>query len=399
MSVEIGHIRPLPQGQSNPLVDAVEAQRSGALRHLLKQAIQSKSVKHQAKLNESIPSGAVLHASAIRPVAELQISSAEQAASFSLKGRELDDEKLIRKFRDQFKSLTTGDEKFLELCIHSLIAATEQHTTSIIDELGTVSPDQKTALKFLLLQITLLDAERYAIGPETLSQIKIKRDQILAAHNQSLDDFLITMAVTTMASGPLKIGHRQLMAANRMLSKNEDLGSLEIYGFLSRLIASDPNRLLAKLKVLREQWLLLSDRERTQYPLELTAQRQHFIQSRIRQIDLISTSVADLDRIRTVCLKAGVEKVPESAKVLLELVGLSGSAGVGSANKLSRLFESMSPVVKGTQIYCMNLRGFIQRGMIFLGRQNEKTFSQLVLQINSALKSSYHTKPADAEVK
>ena len=28
MSVDIGHIRPLPQGQSNPLVDAAEARRA-----------------------------------------------------------------------------------------------------------------------------------------------------------------------------------------------------------------------------------------------------------------------------------------------------------------------------------------------------------------------------------
>jgi hypothetical protein len=398
MSAEIGHIRPLAPVQTNPLADALEAQRSGALRQLLKKAIQAKSAKPMPgadalRLSEGNTGPAV-----VRPVAEQQLSGAEQATAFALRGRELDEKRLSRQFREQFMALTTGDDKFLELCIHSLITATEQYTRSMIDDLGSASDEMKTALKFLLLQIAIIDSDHYSISEDTLGLIRAKRDQILEAHNKSLDEFLLTIALTVMASGPLKIGHRQLMTANRMLSKGEDLGSLEIYGFLSRLITSEPKRLPGKLKVLRQQWLLLSDRERTQYPLELTTQRQHFIQSRIRQIDQIMNSLEGIERISEVCKKAGVEKVPDSAKVLLELVGISGAAGVGSANKLTRLFDSMTPLVKGTQIYCINLRNFMQQGLVFMGRQNEKTFAQLILHMNNAIKGTYHNKPVEAEV-
>ena len=398
MTAQIGHLNPLSAPQTLSTVDAAEAQRSGALRNLLKKVVDARSNKPNVRTSQSTLQGQNVPAMRAALPPEGQVSAAEQAQAFALRGRELDDKKLSGKFRDLFLAFTTGDPKFLELCIHSLINSMDQGNRSVVDDLTTSTPEEKLAIKLLLLQIAILDAENYALSGKQTARLVVMRDRLLANHNQSLDEFLLTGAVGLMGAQRIRIGVKQLASANRMLAKNESLDSLEIYNFLSKLISSNPKNLITKLKVLRENWLLLADREKTQYPLELTAQRQHFIQSRINQINLLIGDLSRLDQIAKVCETAGISKVPESGRVLLELIGIVASQGVGSVNRLTRMFDAMAPAMRGTQIYCLNLRNVVNNGLIFSGRQSEKTFFQVVQTITNILKSSYLHKPVEVEV-
>lgn len=397
MAAQIGHINPLIGQQIPTTVDAAEAARSGGLRNLLGKVIEARAGKPRVAVKTPQQESP----KAPPPVASMppegQVSAKEQAQAVALRGRELDDKKLSGKFRDMFLAFTTGDSKFLELCINSLISSIDQGSSSVIDDLKTSSPEEKLAIKLLLLQIAILDADQYGLGGEQLERLVFMRDRLLANYNQSLDEFLMSAAVAIMASKPLRIGIKQLASANRILAGNESLDSLEIHALLSKLLSSNPKRLLARLKALREHWLLLTDREKTQYPLKLTAQRQHFIQSRINQINVLIDDLRRLDQISKVCEKAGVRKVPESARVLIELIGIVASQGVGSVNRLTRMFDGMSPARRGTQIYCVNLRHVVNSGLIYSGRQNEKTFYQVVQTIVNTLKSSYMHKPVEAE--
>lgn len=397
MTSQIGHINPPVVSQALTTVDSAEAQRSGALRDLLKKTVNARQNKPVVKAANTSNQGPVPQPNRANASPEGQVSSAELAQSVGLRGRELDDKKLSGRFRELFLAITTGDSRFLELCIHSLLKSVEDQTRSIVDDLNTASPEEKAAVKLLLLQIAILDSESYAINGETLTDLIRMRDQLLATNNQTLDEFLLTVSVGMMAAKPLKIGVKQLAMVNRMLAKGESLDPVEIYNFLFKLISSNSRNLITKLEVLRRHWLLLADREKTQYPLELTAQRQHFIQSRINQINLIIRDIGNLDQIAKVCEKAGVSKVPESGRVLLELIGIVASQGVGSANRLTRMFDAMAPAMRGTQIYCINLQHVMYNGLIFSNRQNEKTFHQVTQVITNTLKSSYMHKSVEVE--
>lgn len=397
MTSQIGHINPPVVPQALTTVDSAEAQRSGALRDLLKKTVNARQNKQVVKAANTANQGPVPQPNRANASPEGQVSSAELAQSVGLRGRELDDKKHSGKFRDLFLALTTGDSKFLELAIHSLLQSLDSGSRSVVDDLNTVSTEEKAAIKLILLQIAILDSENYALGAEQKDRLIYMRDQLLAAQNQSLDEFLLSASVGMMAARPLRIGIRQLTAVNRMLVKGESLDSVEIYNFLFKLVASNSKNLVSKLQVLRDHWLLLSDREKTQYPLELTAHRQHFIQSRINQINSLVSDIGRLEQIAKVCEKAGIEKVPESGRVLLELIGVVASQGVGSVNRLTRMFDAMAPAMRGTQIYCVNLRLVINQGLIFNYRQNEKNFYQVVQAITNALKSSYLHKPVEVE--
>lgn len=396
MVADIGHI-PI-KGSPPPIniaQDAVDAQRSVALRQLLNRAVQLRAAKANQLLARDQQVAKTPPPITANAAGNPQVSSAEQSMAVGLRGREIDDKKLSGKFRDYFKLMTTGDERFLELSIHSMIKALAGNTRSLVDDLVGVSPDDKLIIKFLLLQIAILDAGQYALTDDETRKLISQRDSILASQNKNLDEFLMSAAVSSMSSKQLKIGVKQLTAANRLLSKNENQGTLELYGFLSTLLTSNPKNLAAKLKALRGNWELLQDRERTQYPLELTAQRQHFIQSRIRQIDLVMQSLGKLDQIGHLCVDSGVKQVPESGKVLLEMIGVVSTLGVGSVNRFNRLFEAMLPAARGTQIYCVNLKNLLQSGLIFITRHNEKTYFQLVQTTNNLLTGSYVQKPVD----
>ena len=397
MTAQIGHINPSAVPQALTTVDSTEAQRSGALRNLLKKTVDARQTKPTVKTDKPLNQGQVPQPNRANASAEGQVSSAELAQAVGLRGRELDEKKLSGKFRELFFALTTGDSRFLELCIHSLLKSVEDKSRSIVDDLNSASPEEKAAIKLLLLQITILDAEIYAVDNETLTDLTRLRDQLLATDNKNLDEFLLTASVGMMAAKPLKIGIKQLAAVNRMLTKGESLDPVEIYNFLSRLVAGNSKNLITKLAVLRKHWLLLADREKTRYPLELTAERQHFIQSRINQINLLIRDIGNLDQIANLCKVAGINKVPESGRVLLELIGIVATQGVGSVNRLTRMFDAMAPAMTGTQIYCVNLKHVMANGLIFSNRQNEKTFHQVMQVVTNTLKSSYMHKSVEVE--
>lgn len=397
MVAEIGHIQITPTPAVNVAQDAADAQRSGALRQLLSKAIQLRAAKASQALLRNTTANTAPPPMAANSAAKPQVSAAEQSMSVALRGREIDDKKLSGKFRSYFKLMTTGDERFLEMSVHSLIKSLAENTRSLIDDLAGASPEDKLIIKFLLLQIAILDAGKYALTDEETSKLVAQRDVILASHNKSLDEFLLSAAVGAMSSRQLKIGIKQLTAANRLLAKNENQGTLELYGFLSTLLTSNPQNLSAKLQALRGNWELLQDRERTQYPLELTAQRQHFIQSRIRQIDLVMQTLIKLDQIQALCVDSGIKQVPQSGKVLLEMIGIVSTLGVGSVNRFNRIFEAMLPAARGTQIYCVNLKNLLQGGLIFITRHNEKTYYQVVQATCNLLQGSYLQKPVETE--
>jgi hypothetical protein len=266
-----------------------------------------------------------------------QVSAEEQAAAVALKGATRDAQKRPSdKYRKIYQVLFTADTNFLAKDIDSLRHAVNTKGKCLVDLATNLNPQEKALRKYVLVQIALAQDDLSTTETKVLTDYK-KLILSIPEHNHFISNSLHTFSIakqTNLGKATLK----EFIRGYQTQEIQPQETSPEILALLRAIKKNTTQEDLSKsMQKMRESFIALLSREKSQNPTKVTSPRHHLILSRINQITILIKAEKIHARFLECCEKAKLQKLP-SLNSLLE-VGLQAVASnepISAVNAITR---------------------------------------------------------------
>lgn len=236
-----------------------------------------------------------------------QVDAAELSMAVSLRGtsdrRKLETRKDNVRF---FKALTNGQADFMEMHVRSVIdtVTNKSNPKSLVDlSFPSESSKQRALLKFILMEIAIATPESYGLLQPQCDALTQARNQLYERHGDYIEQSKLAIDLAEATAPKMRIGLKQTVKAFQMLPDASQQMGDSMAGFL-KMVMSSPNKdVVQVLKGMRNQWLALAKRDRSQYASDIARYRQFILNAKINQIETALAVIAGLDKIAALCNK------------------------------------------------------------------------------------------------
>ncbi|VWX34786.1 conserved hypothetical protein [Limnobacter sp. 130] len=325
-------------------VTTAEALQSGAL------AKKQLSAVEQKKLNNFIRAHAQRNSSGEPPVevtqknrleGKPQVTAEEQAIAVAARSREdAHAKRASEKYKEAYRVMFTSDMTFLSKDLISLNTAVKTKSKSLVDLAGNLRPEEKALRKFLLVSLLL---EEPGLSKTEIKDLNTYKKSLNSEHGDFISGSISAFEVgkqSRLSQATL----REFIKAYQTIEIQPHVDAPDILS-LFKAIRNNVTKedFSADMNKMRDGFINILSREKTQNPKKITAPRHYMILSRINQINLLIKAQGIHKKFLNCCTAAKLSGLPSLSNLLESCLQTVASAEVVTGlNSLVRIASAVS---------------------------------------------------------
>jgi hypothetical protein len=325
-------------------VTTAEALQSGAL------AKKQLSAVEQKKLNNFIRAHAQRNSSGEPPVevtpnnrleGKPQVTAEEQALAVASRSREdAHTKRTSEKYKEAYRLMFTSDMTFLSKDLISLNTAVKTKSKSLVDLAGNLRPEEKALRKFLLVSLLL---EEPGLSKTEIKDLNNYKKSLYSEHGDFISGSISAFEVgkqSRLSQATL----REFIKAYQTIEIQPHVDAPDILS-LFKAIRNNVTKedFSADMNKMRDGFINILSREKTQNPKKITAPRHYMILSRINQINLLIKAQGIHKKFLNCCTAAKLSGLPSLSNLLESCLQTVASAEVVTGlNSLVRIASAVS---------------------------------------------------------
>lgn len=325
-------------------VTTAEALQSGAL------AKKQLSAVEQKKLNNFIRAHAQRNSSGEPPVevtqknrleGKPQVTAEEQAIAVASRSREdAHAKRASEKYKEAYRVMFTSDMTFLSKDLISLNTAVKTKSKSLVDLAGNLRPEEKALRKFLLVSLLL---EEPSLSKTEIKDLNTYKKSLNSEHGDFISSSISAFEVgkqSRLSQATL----REFIKAYQTIEIQPHVDAPDILS-LFKAIRNNVTKedFSADMNKMRDGFINILSREKTQNPKKITAPRHYMILSRINQINLLIKAQGIHKKFLNCCTAAKLSGLPSLSNLLESCLQTVASAEVVTGlNSLVKIASAVS---------------------------------------------------------
>lgn len=282
-----------------------------------------------------------------------QVDAFEQATAVSARGRSEEvkavaGRRSIRstKLKAIYKILFTPDEAFLEKDMASLAHALRSKSKCLADDAHGLTDIERKLRKYLLSKLIRTDdPDVQTAAFEFAARFEQEHASLLEATQSAYD-----AGKSQRLHGISLKEYIKAFQIAEIQPTEPSTHILNLFRAVRKMVAD--NNLIAGLIRMKNDFVTVLNREKSQSPTRLTTPRQHLLLSRINQLNLLIKACHLHAKFLTCCRKAKIENLPKMGELIEScLQAVSSSDLISGINGLVRLAQN----VKSTNTPAKNI--------------------------------------------